>query len=51
MAVTLTSRERIERTLNFEDVDVGSSGEIHPGVKPENAIALFRAVKKYGRRA
>lgn len=30
---------------------LGSSGEIHPGIKPENAIALFRAVKKYGRLA
>jgi hypothetical protein len=28
---------------------LGSSGEIHPEVKPENAIALFRAAKKYGR--
>ena len=27
---------------------LGSSGEIHPEVKPENAVALFRAAKKYG---
>jgi uroporphyrinogen-III decarboxylase len=26
---------------------LGSSGEIHPEVKPENAVALFRAVKNY----
>ena len=28
---------------------LGSSGEIHPEVKPENAIALFRAAKRYSR--
>ena len=28
---------------------LGASGEIHPEVKPENAIALFRAAKRYGR--
>jgi hypothetical protein len=49
MAVELTTRERIERTLNFEEVDVVTTGAIHPGVKPENAVALFRAAKKYGR--
>jgi hypothetical protein len=27
---------------------LGSSGEIHPGVKPENAVALFRSAKKHG---
>ncbi|HEB31920.1 MAG TPA: hypothetical protein ENI15_13765 [Spirochaetes bacterium] len=27
---------------------LGASGEIHPEVKPENAVALFRAAKKYG---
>ena len=29
---------------------LGSSGEIHPEVKPENAIALFRAAKRYSGR-
>jgi hypothetical protein len=28
---------------------LGSSGEIHPEVKPENAIALFQTAKRYGR--
>ena len=27
---------------------LGSSGEIHPEVKPKNAIALFKAAKQYG---
>jgi hypothetical protein len=27
---------------------LGSSGEIHPEVKPENAIALFNSAKRYG---
>ncbi len=30
---------------------LGASGQIHPAVKPENAVALFRAAKKYGSRA
>jgi hypothetical protein len=25
-----------------------SSNSLHPGVKPENALAMFRAAKKYG---
>jgi uroporphyrinogen decarboxylase len=29
---------------------LGSSGEIHPEVKPHNAIALFRTAKSYSRR-
>lgn len=29
---------------------LGSSGEIHPEVKPQNAIALFKAAKRYSRR-
>ncbi len=28
---------------------LGASGQIHPAVKPENAVALFRAAKKYGK--
>lgn len=28
---------------------LSSSNSIHPGVKPENAIAMFRAGRKYGR--
>ncbi len=35
MAVTLTSRERIERTLNFEDVDVVATGDISLRGEPE----------------
>jgi uroporphyrinogen-III decarboxylase len=29
---------------------LGSSGEIHPEVKPQNAIALFKTAKSYSRR-
>ncbi len=25
-----------------------SSNSLHPGVRPENALAMFRAAKKYG---
>jgi uroporphyrinogen decarboxylase len=30
---------------------VDSSNTYHPGVKPENVVAVFRAVEKYGRRS
>ena len=51
--VTKTAAETVKKAIDVcrdGGLILGSSGEIHPEVKPKNAIALFRTAKSYRRR-
>ncbi len=41
--------QRALETCRAGGLILGASGQIHPAVKPENAVALYRAAKKYGK--